>query len=287
MLASFSGEFFKMRKRPGTWILALVWSLVVVFVGYVLFYAIASASPPENIPQEQQAQQEAFAESVLTRLSPDNLLDNLFAGSGVFSTGGAIFLILGALAVGSELGWGTLKTSLTQRPGRLGILSGKAITLALFALLFTLIGLAAGALSSLTVASIENLSVAWPTFGELARGFGAGTLIFAAYGFFGFALAAIFRGTALAIGLGLAWILVVEATIGAIPTENPIVEGIRSVLMGENVLALSGAFASAPSEFAGAPEPLVEPERAVITLLAYIVIFIILSALLLRRRDVN
>lgn len=287
MLASFSGEFFKTRKRPATWVLAFVWSLVVVFVGYVLFYAIASASPPENIPREQQAQQEAFAESVMARLLPENLLDNLFAASGVFSTGGAVVLILGALALGSEFGWGTLKTSLTQRPGRLGIVGGKAMTLVLFAMLFALVGLGVGALSSLAVAGIEGAPVGWPTFGELARGFGAGTLIFAAYGFFGFALAAVFRGTALAIGLGLAWILVVESTLGAIPTENPIIEGIRSVLLGESFLALSGAFASAPSEIAGAPEPLVEPERAVITLLAYIVVFIVLSALLLRRRDVN
>jgi ABC-2 type transport system permease protein len=287
MLASLSGEFFKTRKRPATWILASVWSLVVVFVGYVLFYAIASASPPQNIPQEQRAQQEAFADSVMTRLLPENILDNLFAASGVFSTGGAVLLILGALAVGSEFGWGTLKTSLTQRPGRLGIVGGKAITLALFAMLFALIGLGAGALSSLVVAGIEGVPVEWPTFGELARGFGAGTLIFAAYGFFGFALAAIFRGTALAIGLGLAWILVVETTIGAIPTENPIVEGIRSVLLGESFLALSGAFASGPSDFAAAPEPLVEPGRAVITLLAYIVVFVIISALLLKRRDVD
>ena len=67
----------------------------------------------------------------------------------------------------------------------------------------------------------------------------------------------------------------------------PLGEAICSVLLGESFLALSGAFASGPSEIAGAPEPLVEPERAVITLLAYIVVFIVLSALLLKRRDVN
>lgn len=287
MLASFSGEFLKTRKRPATWILASVWALVVVLLGYALFYAIASAPPPENIPQEQQAQQEAFAEQTLTGLRPENLLENLFASGGVFGTGGAIVLILGALAVGSEFGLGTLKTSLTQRPGRLQVLGGKAVTLALFALLFTLLGLAVGALSSLAIAGIEGFSVEWPALGELARGFGAGALILAAYGFFGFALAAIFRGTALAIGLGFAWILVVEATLGAIPTENPVVEGIRSFLIGESVLALSGAFGSTSSEFAGVPEPLVEPERAVITLLAYVVVFVVLSALLLKRRDVD
>lgn len=275
MLASFSGEFLKTRKRPATWILAFVWALVVVFIGYALLYLSASAAPPE------------ISEEILTGLRPENLFDTLFASGGVFTTGGAIVLILGALAIGSEFGWGTLKTSLTQRPDRLSILGGKAMTLVLFAFVFTLLGIAVGAISSLAIAAIEGLPVEWPAFGELARGLGAGALIFAVYGFFGFALAAIFRGTSLAIGLGLAWIFVVENTLSSLPTENAIVEMIRSFLIGESVLALSGTFGSAPSEFAGVSEPLVEPERAVITLLAYVVVSVLLAALLLKRRDVT
>ena len=59
------------------------------------------------------ADNEREEEQVLASTLPSDLVANLISGLPVFA--GAIALILGALAVGSEYGWGTLKTVLTQR----------------------------------------------------------------------------------------------------------------------------------------------------------------------------
>ncbi|QIN80325.1 ABC transporter permease subunit [Rubrobacter marinus] len=238
------------------------------------------------MPPEVRAQEEAFAEQQLNALLPESLLSNLF-GSGVFGIGGAIALIFGALAAGSEYGWGTLKSVLSQRPGRLGVLLGKLAALGLFLLLFVLLALSAAALGSFAVARLEEAAVDWPSVGELFRGFGAGALILLVWGSLGFALAVLFRGTALAIGLGLAYALAVENILATLPIEGDTFERIRKATLGENTLGLSNSFGSPFPEGFGVPEPLVEPERAVLVLSAYAVGFVLLAALLLWRRDVT
>lgn len=287
MLASFGAELLKIRKRPATWILALVWFILIVLFGYLFTYSFAANPPdrPEDQPPQVQQQEEAFNEQILNGLLPENLLENLFA-NGVFSLGAAIVLILGAMAAGSEYSWGTMKTSLTQRPGRLGMLSGKALALALFIVLFVLLGLAAGAMSSYTVALLEDASINWPPLEELAKAAGVGVLTFGAWGFLGFALGMLFRGTALAIGLGLAWALAVENTIALLPIESDWWESFRRLTLGENTSSVGSIFGS-PNPSFGIPETLVEPERAAITLGLYVAVFAAVSLILLLRRDVT
>lgn len=288
MGASFAAELLKLRKRPATWVLALVWVAVVVLFGYLLTYSFV-ANPPEpaeDVPPEVQAQERAISEAQLEALLPENLLENLF-GSGIFGVGAAVVLILGALTAGSEYGWGTLKTVLSQRPGRLAVLSGKLLALGVFIVVFVALGLAAGAASSLVVARLEEAAVAWPSLGEALRGVGIGSLVFAVWGTFGFGLAVLFRGTPLAIGLGLAWALAVENTIAALPIRSDAYESFRRFTLGENTSGATSYFGSPfPEEF-GLPEPLVEPERAAITLAAYTAAFVVLVALFFWRRDVT
>ncbi|MEW6636279.1 MAG: ABC transporter permease subunit [Actinomycetota bacterium] len=284
MLASFTAEVLKLGKRPATWVLALVWLTVVLVFGYLFFYLISSV-PTESLPEGQQAQQEALGEQLRRGLLPENLLENLFV-NGIFGTGGSIALILGALTAGSEYGWGTLKTGLTQRPGRLAFLSGKVFALMVFLLLFVLLGLAAGAAGSYAVALLEDAAARWPPLEEFARALGMGLLILTTWASLGFALATLFRGTALAIGLGLAWSLAVESTLTLLPVESAVYETFRGLLLGENTASLASYFGSAPQGF-GVPEPLVEPERAAVALAVYAVVFVVAAAFLFRRRDLG
>ena len=287
MLASFRAELLKIRKRPATWVLALVWFVLLVLFGYVFTYSFAAnpPDPPENQPAAVQQQQEALNEQLLNGLLPENLLENLFT-NGTFNLGAAIVLILGAMAAGSEYGWGTLKTSLTQRPSRFGLLAGKALALAVFLVLFVALGLAAGALSSYGVALLEDAAVEWPPLEELAKAAGVGVLTLGVWGFLGFALAMLFRGTALAIGLGLAWALAVENTIALLPIDSDWWKGFRRLTLGENTSSVGSIFGD-PNPAFGIPEPLVEPERAAITLGLYVAVFAAISLFLLLRRDVT
>lgn len=284
MLGSFRAELLKLRKRPATWVLALVWVAVVMLFGYVLTYSfVANAPPPpDDIPEEAQAQQEDFAQAQLDALLPENVLENMFGG-GFFGIGAAIVLILGALAAGSEFGWGTMKTILSQRPGKLAVLFGKLLALAVFLVVFVALGLCGAAVASFVVAGFEDAAVEWPAAGDLLRGLGAGALVFAVWALFGFALAVVFRGTALAIGLGLAWALVIENTIAALPIESDAFENLRKTTLGENTFGVTSYFGSPFPEGFGAPEALLDPGRGVVGLLIYAAVFVLISVLFMRR----
>lgn len=320
---SFTAEFLKLRKRPAPWVLALIF-VVIIAISYFSTYAFANApiqGPPpattaeESIPppgaeptnggtvgaqgapgeetppeveEQMRAEQEAFNEAFLESLYPKNLLSNVFSG-GVFTfIGGTMLLILGALVVGSEYGWETFKTVLTQRPGRLGALFGKLLAFGAALLAFVLLGLLAAALCSFIIVGLEDASPNWPAFGEISKGVGAGFLTLAVWGTLGFTLAVLLRSTAFAIGLGLFWIIIENVIVPSIPFDNDTFESIRKALPGENASSLAQYFGSPlPREFTGIPQPLVEPERAVWVLVAYVAGFVLISALILWRRDVT
>ena len=273
MGASFSAEILKLRKRPSTWILAAVFLAVVLLIGYALTYSFVAnpPPPPEDVPPEVRAQQEEINEQQLNVLLPENVLSNLF-GSGIFGVGGTVALIFGALTAGSEYGWGTLKSVLSQRPGRFGIFLGKLAAMVVFLLLFVALTLLVAALSSYVVARLEEAAVDWPSSVELLRGMGAGALIFAVWGTLGFLLATLFKGTPLAIGLGLAYALAVESILLSLPFENDAFESIRKATLAENVSAISASFVSTFRESLCIPEPLVKPKRASLTLSTYTVV---------------
>ena len=288
MLASFRAELLKLRKRPATWILALVWVAVVLLFGYLLAYSfVANAPPPpDDAPKEVQAQQQDFNDAQVEALLPENLLKQMFGG-GYFGIGGAIMLILGALVAGSEFGWGTMKTILSQRPGRLAVLGGKLSALAVLLVIFVVLGLVAAAIASYAVAGFEDTTASWPAAGEILRGVGAGLLVFTVWALFGFTLAVVFRGTALAIGLGLAWALAIENALAALPIESDAFENFRKATLHENTFGVTSYFGSPFPEGFGAPEALVDAGRGVIGLLVYVAVFVLISVLFTSRRDVS
>ena len=90
---------------------------------------------------------------------------------------GAIALTMGALVAGSEYGWATLKTILTQRPGRRSVLAGKLLAI-VTAILVVVVGVfALNALWSWVIAATEDRPADWPSALELAKGIGAGWLV--------------------------------------------------------------------------------------------------------------
>lgn len=277
-MASFGAEFLKLRKRPATWVLALVWFSLVVLFGYVLTYVFLVNAPEEMAPPG------ADSDSFLQALLPENLLSNVLAGFP--STGGGpITLILGALAVGSEYGWETFKTSLTQKPGRLRVFFGKMLALGALLVGFVLLAFAAGAASSIGIAFLEDGAVEWPPLTDILLAMGSGWLIVALWTSLGVFLATLFRSTALAIGLGLVYALLLEGIAGTLLASDERYDTIRSALLNENSYALINQFESPLPPGFGVPSSIVEPTQGAIVLGAYTLGFILLSALLFWRRD--
>ena len=276
MSASFGIELLKLRKRPATWVLGIILMVVVVFFGYFVSYLIgagAEGAPPEA----EQFLQTAYPENVLF-----NVLMQLSGGLG-----GSVALILGALAVGSEYGWETLKLTLTQRPGKLHFLAGKLLAVGVALALLVAILFAVGAASSYVVAGLRDAPVDWPPAVEVAKALGAGWLILAVFAAMGTFLAVLFRVSALAIGLGLVYLLVLEGLVLNLPTENETLQNVREALPGANAFNLTQAFGEVPAFLALPGAEAAEPTQAALVLGAYLAAFLVLSVLIFRRREVK
>lgn len=276
MAASFSAEVLKLRKRPATWFIGLIFAAVVVLFGYVFNYIFTVNAPEETAPPPE------FVEGFRQYLLPESFLVNVLQGFSSF--GGALALILGVLAVGSEYGWETFKVALTQRPGRLGFFAGKLLAVGALLLLLTVVILGVGALTSYAVAGLEDAPAEWPPAGDILRAVGAGWLILVTFAALGIALSTLVRGTALAIGLGLVYLLVLENVFLGLAGQNETVQTIGEALPAKNALDLAEGFGTVPEAFATGGET-VEPTQAALVLGAYAVVFLVLAVILFKRRD--
>jgi ABC-type transport system involved in multi-copper enzyme maturation permease subunit len=252
-MTSVTAELLVVRKRSSTWILLGIWSALAVLFAYVIPYVeYLNGSGPGPGSLEQ--------------LLPAQLAGNLVEGFPFF--GGVIALMLGVLGLGSEYGWGTLKTLFIQREGRLHVFGAKLIALR------------------------EGSAVDWPSAWLLVRTMGAGWLILAVWTSFGLLLAAVSRGTSLAIGVGILYALVIEGLISAFADAVSFLEPVTEFFLRANAyslvkglgLSVSEAAGNGPGAFSG---PYVATGQALLVLVAYMVAFLALSGVLLRRRDVT
>ena len=274
MTRSIAAELLVVRKRASTWILLTVWTLLALVFAYVVPYVqYLNGSAGQRIDG----------------LLPENLVGKLLAGFPFF--GGVLTLQLGVLAVGSEYGWGTLKTLFTQRPGRLRIFAAKVMGLGATLVPFVLVVYALGALSSYVIALREGADVAWPSTWLLVRGLAAGWLILAVWAAFGVLLSVLSRGTSLAIGIGILYGLVIEGIVSALAGEVSLLDSLVEFFLranGYSLVASLGVSAEdfadrGPGSFSG---PFVSGGHALVVLASYLVVLLAVSGGLMRRRDI-
>jgi ABC-2 type transport system permease protein len=272
MIASIKSEWRKNRFRPAFLVAAGLIAGVVVLVYTANFY---QATHPSGTGPETS----------LLSLYPDQFV-NLVMGAG-FPLGAAMAMVLGALAAGSEYSWGTLKTVLTQGPGRLTTLVGRIVSLQAWMAILTLVIFAVGAASSVVIASIEGHSMNWPAAIDIAKGFGAIWLVLAVNGSLGMALGFLFRQSAAALGVGLIYVTVLQIIVVRFlgTFNNGSYKWIANLLDGQNASALLQSFTS--PVFGRSTAPTIGAEQAVLVLAAYLAVFLIASAALLRQRDVT
>jgi ABC-type transport system involved in multi-copper enzyme maturation permease subunit len=226
----------------------------------------------------------------LDELLPNRLVGNLSAGFPFF--GGVFALMLGVLAFGSEYGRGTMKTLLTQRPGRLRVFAAKLVALGAALVPFVLSVFLLGTLSSYLIARREGAEVDWPSAWVVVRALGAGWLILAVWAALGVLLGVLSRGTGLAIGVGILYALVVEGLVSAFADAIGVLEPFVELFLRANAYSLveglglstSGAASNGPGSFSG---PYVGGGQALGVLAVYLLGFLLTTGLVLRRRDVT
>jgi ABC-2 type transport system permease protein len=281
MLGSYRAELLKLRKRSAVWVLfsaGLVLSLIFGYLLPYLSYATGDANQQTNgIPRAE----------VLRGVLPERVLDNTIGGFPVFA--GALALVLGAIVVGGEYTWGTLKTILTQRPGRAALLGGQLLGLLTMVAVWVLGIFAACALCSIGIAAAEHAPMNWPGPLELLQGLAGGWLVLTMWCLAGAVLAVAFRNIALPIGLGVVWILGIEALLaGVVGSLLPGLEFLSDAMPGANAGAL--VFSVTGMAAADAPPGVrdaVGGERALLTLVGYTLVFVFLAVATTRRRDVT
>lgn len=280
MLGSYRAELLKLRKRSAVWVLFGAGLVLSLIFGYLLPY-LGYATGDDN----QQTDGIPRAE-VLRGLLPERVLDNTIGGFPVFA--GALALVLGAIVVGGEFTWGTLKTILTQRPGRGTLLTGQLLGLLTMLAVWVLGIFAACSLCSIAIAAGEDAPMSWPGPLDLLQGLAGGWLVLAMWCLAGAVLAVAFRNVALPIGLGVVWILGIETLLaGVVSSLLPDLEFLSDAMPGANAGAL--VFSVTGMTVTDAPPGVrdaVGGDRALLTMLGYALVFAVVAAITTRRRDV-
>jgi ABC-type transport system involved in multi-copper enzyme maturation permease subunit len=284
MLAAFRGELYKVVRRPGVWVLVIVLLVLAILIGYAITWLIYTF-PPKGA--SQGLPEGTTLSDFKVTLYPANFVRETLGQWGVL--GGVFALIVGVLVQGSEYGWGTIKTLYTQRSGRLTMLFGKVAALAVvvFVMVIALFGVDAAA--STVVALIDGKTIAYPDAVTIVKALVACFLIFGFWAMFGLALATLFQQSALAIGLGLAYALVVEVLIFGLLAGlgGDIVKQIQQWFPVANTTYLTESFGSQRLRGVQATTPYADATHAVLMLLLYVAAFTAISAYLSRTRDIT
>jgi ABC-type transport system involved in multi-copper enzyme maturation permease subunit len=277
MIASFRAEWLKFRTRPANWVLVLILVGTLLAFSYILTYLI-STHPPQGFRTEG-----GLPPSVLKRIAfPENLLSTVL--SDISGLGVAIVLIMGALSAGNEYSWLTWQTILVQRPARLAVFLGKLLLLILVTLVLALAMFGAAALTSLVLVQIDGSTSSFASWANILKAIGAAWLVLATWTAFGLVLAVLFRGVAGSIGAGLVYVFVVEGLIAGLLRGVPGLKEVLRVLPGVNGGGIVAAFrGSVPQR--GVPAPLVSAGRGALTVAIYLLVFSVVAAFIVRRRD--
>lgn len=269
-------EIRLLRKRTSTWILLGIWLAISITFPYILAYIVYRSGSASE-----------FGEGFESML-PGQMLSTVSGGLPFF--GGSIVLILGVISIGSEFGWGMWKTLFTQRPGRGRIFAAKMAALGVMIVPFLVSAFVLSAAASALIASVEGEPMDWPGLAAIAQGLLGGWVILAVWTAAGVMLATVTQGTGVAIGIGILWALVIEGLLGVFASGISWLEWMVDLLLRSNGYSLVRAMfgggqgqGGGPGAFSG---PYVSGTQAIFVLLGYLVLFLGIPYLLLRRRDI-
>jgi ABC-2 type transport system permease protein len=278
MIASMRAELLRLGKWPVTWVIIGIWLALNLSFGYLfdyLSYRDAVGGGDQRV-----------ADALLAQLSLAEVPSTMVTGLPMF--GGALVLILAALATGSGYGWSTWRTVFTQGPGRLSALGGTMLALAVLLAVAAVLTLLADLAASAVVMTVAAQQLTWPGLAALAEGLGAALLIIAMWAAAGALVGIVARSPALSVGLGLVWLLVVENLLRGVASLLGPLESVTDVLPGSAAGSLAGALGAATeSELGGAPGVLtvLTGAESIALLSAYLVALVTVAALLMSRRD--
>jgi ABC-2 type transport system permease protein len=278
MIGSFKAEWRKLRKRPAVLVSAGLLLAVLVLFGYVLPYVTYT-----HAAAGYRSDTGLTAAQELSGLYPLAFVQHGLGG--IFPIGSAVALVFGALVAGSEYSWGTLKAVFTQKPSRLETLAGRAAAVAAGLGLMTAAFWMVAAASSVLIALLQGQAIAWPAAVTILGALGATWLILGVWTMIGMGLAFLTRSAPAAIGIGVAYLLAIEAIAVRffLPLGGDLTRTVEKFLPGPNATAIIASFGPAVPVKTAAP--LVDVWQGVAVIALYLVFIGGLAAAVVRRRD--
>ncbi|WP_408896927.1 ABC transporter permease [Nocardioides sp. R1-1] len=276
---STRAELRRLRAWPAVWITLGAWLALSLMFGY-LFNYLAYRTGDTSFADENATRAEQLA-SLLPNAVPEVILQ------GMPMFGGALMMVLGALVAGNGYGWGTWKTLFSQGVPRVPAVLGSVAALTALVVSTLLVTVAFDVGLSLLITLTEGQDVVWPSTGAVAEALGTGFLVLEMWAVLGFLLGTLARGPALSVGLGLVWALVVENLLRGVGQLLGWVESLTELLPGTAAGSLVGAVVGADGEQTPGVLDLLPADRAALTVGTYIVLAVLVSIVLVRRRDVS
>jgi ABC-2 type transport system permease protein len=194
--------------------------------------------------------------------------------------GGPIALVFGAMIVGSEYGWNTVKTVLTQRGPRRDLLFGSVAALLAVLAVIAVVSVAVASLASFIVAVVGHTDTDLPDLGTLFPALGAAWLSLSAWTLFGAVLASILKSAAGAVAVGLVYALALENAVGLLSERFKVAAYLAQGMIGRNASVLPQALAP---EGLDIPAAAIDPLQATLVLTGAIVASVTVMFLLQRR----
>jgi len=284
VFASMRAELLVLRKWPAAWGLLAITPLLVLLSDYVAEWIFYLTLTPANYSTEGTPAQN------LQGLLPSQF--NIVAVFQFTFAGAAPFIVLGAAMAGGDWGRGTITTALLQGPGRARTFAGQvgALAVAVTASVLATFAVAAAASSVIRLLagkSVNPVAGAMPGTGVVAESVGAALLVAIAYGVVGLFLGTLFRSSAGAVAAALVWTLIVEGTLWDLALQLPhgLIRTITDLTLNASAVTVTGDFGTPGGGTGSQNYLIVRPAVAIVTLLAYIAAALVLSLLVLRRRD--
>lgn len=277
LIGSTKAEILRLRKWPAFWIVLGTWILLNLTFAYLfnyLAYTSGESSRMSNgLPREVLLQQ----------MLPAAVPEVFTQGMAMF--GGALMLILGALTVGSGYGWGTWKTVFTQGPSRVQAVAAVVVSLAAVVVVLVCAAFVADIAVAALIAASQSQALTVPALDRSLLGILTGVAILGMWTLAGALIGAIARGPALAVGLGLVWVLVVENLLRGVAGIFAPIEVVTDHLPGTAAGSLAGAMRTVDGPATPGVLDVLPRTESLVVLAAYLALFAVGTIWLIRRRD--
>ncbi|MFZ0218488.1 MAG: ABC transporter permease [Candidatus Dormiibacterota bacterium] len=281
-LGALRAELLKTAKRWSPWVLLIVEAVILLGLGYLFVWFIYT-HPPSG------SQIRGNPTTLKAALYPGGFASKAVGGSGLASV---FALLLGVLLMGNEYGSATLKTLFTLRPARLETLAAKFASIVIAVAVGVLGVFLIAALASILFAAIDGQPLNnWPNVGQIVEGLLSAWLVWSWWAIFGATLSILFQQTALAIGIGLAYSLVIEDLLLNIAASvgGTFFKTLREYFPGANASAIKNAVPVVGQHGISATTTTaaIGAGQGTIVLLLYCVAALVVSGIVIVRRDVS